>query len=635
MSIVLIAEKPSMALDIANALSKNVQKHEGYYAADEYLVTHAVGHMLSQAEPDAYDPAYKTWSIDHLPIVPVEWMMQANPKYVRQISVIEKLLKKATLAVNCGDAAREGQIIVDELLHFCGYSGDTKRLWLQAQNPAAIRKAFAAMKPNSDYKNLSYSALARARADWLFGMNLTRGYTKAWQQKTASKETLHLGRVKTPIMCFVVEHEEKIKAFVSSNFYVLRAAFEHANGLFSGLWIPAEGAPYLDDAKRVTDVKQLEKIAALVKGKRAQVELCTTTPKEDPPPLPLSLGDLQKQASKLFGLEPKESLAVAQTLYEKHKLISYPRTDYSHMPEDEFPMAQKFIEAAKSCLKGEWDFPGQPDFTIKSRAWDDSKIGDHFGLRPTSVKNYDMTQLTSIERGVYKLIVRNFLAQFYQHYHYDSTSIAVLCEGERFSTSGTIQTNPGWKVLWKGAEDAEKDQAMLPKMVAGDGCAVSGTTIEANKTSPPKRLTGGELIDLMERAHTLVADDTLRATLKGKGIGTPATRANIIDELLEGGYFDRQAEKGKGKGKSRTVYLPTPKATMLYHALPPYLRKPDMTAKSEDQLVDIEKGKLSMKKFMSEAVANLTTFVDEIKSGGVAARMIPIVDPHFETAITG
>ncbi len=627
MTTVLIAEKPSMALDIANALAQSVQKHDGYYKADQYLVTHAVGHMLSQADPDAYDPRYKAWSIDHLPIIPKDWMMQANPKFSKQIAVIESLLKKATLVINCGDAAREGQLIVDELIHFCGYTGDAKRLWLQAQNPAAIKKAFSLMKPNSEYRNLSFSALARARADWLFGMNMTRGYSKAWETKSKRKEPLHLGRVKTPIMCLVVELELAIEAFIPVKFFVLRADFKHINGVFTATWQPPENAAYLTNGK-VIDQKVVDRVVSEVKGKPAAIRDYTTTPKADPAPLPFSLGDLQKEASRVFGLEPNETLAIAQILYEKHKLISYPRTDYSHMPADEFPMAEKFLAAAKSCMKADWDFPGQPDFTIKGRAWDDSKIGDHFGLRPTSVKNYDMTQLTATERGIHKLIVRNFLAQFYPHYQYNSTTLQATCEKHTFTTSGTVQTAAGWKILWKGGDDPAKDKdvVMLPQMASGDACQLTETTVEVNKTTAPKRLTGGELIEKMEKAHTFVADESLKSTLKGKGIGTPATRANILAELVDGGYFEQAQEKGKGKGKGRKIYVPTKKAVMLYHALPPFLRKPDMTAKSEDQLQDIEAGKLPMKQFMRENIEMLSGFIDEIKSGQVANRMIPYDD---------
>lgn len=616
-----IAEKPSVAMDIARALGGNIVRGNGFVEVDGDVVTWCVGHLIGQAKPEAYGSQYEKWQASTLPIVPTEWQMVANSKTKDQLKTVGALLKKAGLVVNCGDSAREGQLIVDELIDYFGYRGPAKRLWLQEMNLAAIRKGLSRMRDNNEYRKLYACALARSRADWIMGMNLTRGYTVAWQSR-GNEGTLHIGRVQTPTLCLIVARDLEIENFKPQDYFVLKVSVKHQNGTFTGTWQAPKDADYLDEAGRILDRKILAAVIARVEGKEGLITACDTKPNLRSAPLPFSLGDLQKTCNKMLGLSPSQTLTIAQALYEKHKLTTYPRTDYSHLPEDEHSMSEKIVECAKSNFGSTWDFTGTPDFTIKSAAWDSSKIGDHHGIRPTTVKNYDLGQLSKTELAVYRLIVRNFLAQFYPPYRYNSTAVDVFCEGETFKATGTVETDAGWKVLFRSDGGTEKDDEnqALPKMTAGDGCKLVDARADAKKTSPPPRFDGASIIDAMEKAHLFVTDPKVKARLKETGIGTPATRAATVDNLIDREYVD-EVKEGK-----RKVYISTSKGRLLYQAVPPQLRKPDLTAYFEELLGAIERGELDLDAFMEHQVKYVTKLIDDIKSGKVASEMPRLED---------
>lgn len=616
-----IAEKPSVGMDIARALGGNMVRGNGFVQVGDDVVTWCVGHLIGQAKPEAYGAQYEKWDASVLPIVPTDWQMVANAKTQDQLKAVGSLLKKASLVVNCGDSAREGQLIVDELMDYFGYKGPAKRLWLQEMNIPAIRKGLSSMRDNREYRKLYACALARSRADWIMGMNLTRGYTTAWQSK-GNEGTLHIGRVQTPTLCLIVARDLEIENFKPQDYFVLKADIKHQNGTFQATWQAPKDADYLDDSGRILDRKIVEGVIARVKGKDGLITACETKPNARSAPLPFSLGDLQKACNKMLGLSPSQTLAIAQALYEKHKLTTYPRTDYSHLPEDEHGMSEKIIACAKSNFGAAWDFPGTPDFKIKSAAWDSSKIGDHHGIRPTTVKDYDLGQLSKTELAVYRLIVRNFLAQFYPPYRYNSTAVEVFCEGETFKATGTVETDAGWKVLFRsdGAPEKEEESQTLPKMAGGDGCKVADARSEAKKTSPPPRFDGASLIDAMEKAHLFVTDPKVKAKLKEKGIGTPATRAATIEKLVKDEYIE-EVKEGK-----RKVYISTARGRLLYQAVPAQLRKPDLTAYFEELLGAIERGELELSAFMDHQVKYVTKLIDDIKSGKVAAEMPRLED---------
>lgn len=613
-----IAEKPSVGMDIAKALSGEIVRANGYVHVGDDVVTWCIGHLLGQAKPEAYGIQYQKWDLDILPIIPSEWKMEENEKTKSQLKVIGSLLKKASIVVNCGDSAREGQMIVDELLDYFRYRGPTKRLWLQEMNLSAIRKGIALMKDNKEYSRLYACAIARSRADWIMGMNLTRGYTKAWQSK-GNDGALHIGRVQTPTLCMIVARDLEIENFIPKDYFLLKAVVKHTNGTFFAIWQPAKDATYLDESGRPIDGEIVEHIRRKILGKDGVVTNYDVKPKTQNPPLPFSLGDLQKACNKMLGLSPSQTLDVAQALYEKHKLTTYPRTDYSHLPEDEHAISCKIIESVQSNFSDAWDFSGSPDFTIKSAAWNSSKIGDHHGIRPTTIKNYDLRKLSKTELAVYRLIVRNFLAQFYPLYRYNSTIIEVFCEGENFRATGSVETDAGWKILFRSdGEDVKvntEEVSLLPLMTAYDECRIVDAELEAKKTSPPPRFDGASIIDAMEKAHLFVTDAKVKARLKETGIGTPATRAAIVDNLISREYINEVKEA------KRKVYASTARGRLLYKVLPDQLRKPDLTAYFEELLKAIERGELNLETFMGQQIKYVTKLVGDIQNGKIFETM--------------
>ena len=614
-----IAEKPGMGMDIAKALNGTIQRGNGYVTVGDDIVTWAVGHLIGQAPPEAYDPKLAEWgNLDPLPFFPgAEWKMEANPKTKQQLKVVGTLLRQADLVVNCGDAAREGQMIVDELLDYFHYRGPAKRLWLQAMNTNAIRQALARMVDNRQMRNLYNSALARSRADYYIGLNLTRAYTSAWRSKGYS-DVIHVGRVQTTLLCLLVARDLAIESFVPVSYYVLGAEFKHANGTFVASWIAPDDAPYLDDDGHVIDRTVLEKIARDVAGKEALITSYVTKPEKRNPPLTFSLGGLQKACFGVLGLTPAQTLKIAQALYEKHKLTTYPRTDYSHLPEEEHHLGQRFAECAMSNFGAAWDLKANYDYSIKSPAWNSSKIGDHHGIRPTETKNYDLSQLSKIELAVYRLVVRNYMAQFLPPYRFESTSVTVLCDEHQFKTSGVVPVDQGWKVLFQvesESDDDEDAEPRLPAMAAGDGCMVLQAKCEDRKTKPLPRFNHATLLGAMEQAYKYVLDERIKSVISESGIGTPATRAKMIDNLFERDYAD-EVKEGRKK-----VIVSSAKGRMVYHGAPLPMRTPDITAYFESLLQAVEQGKLSMDAFLEHQAKFVTKLVQDVKSGAVAAQM--------------
>ena len=612
-----IAEKPSMGMDIAKALNGTIVRGNGSVTVGSNVVTWCIGHLVRQAEPDEYDQKYKSWDVALLPFIPEKWLMLPSPKTREQLKVVGQLIKQADEIVNCGDAAREGQLIVDEMLDYFGYRGPTKRLWLQAMNTAAIQLAIKNMVDNRQKINLYRSALARSRADYLMGMNLTRGYTHAWDSK-GNDQTIVIGRVQTPLLCMLVERDLAIEGFKPKPYYTLAVTVRHAAGAFDAAWVPDADAPYLDADGHVTDPEVPRNIEKEIRNLDAMITRYQVTPQKRYAPLPFSLGGLQKACFNMMGLSPDDTLKIAQALYEKHKLTSYPRTDYSHLPEDEHKFGQKIVECAMSNFGAAWNFAGTPDYSLKSAAWNSAKIGDHHGLRPTETRNYNLAVLSKTELAVYRLIVRNFLAQFYPPYQFESTVVELNCEGYVFKTTGAVPKHSGWRVLF-GVENEDDDdndkEQKLPVMAVGDDCKIVDTDCAKKHTEPPSRFTSASLLGAMENASKFVVNEQIRATSKDCGMGTPATRSKIITKLLTAGYAE-EVKEGK-----RKVFISTATGRMLYQAVPEQMRVPDLTAYFESLLNRIEKGELSMEDFMAHQIKFVTKLIDDVKSGAVAAQM--------------
>lgn len=607
---VFIAEKPSVAMDIAKAIGGEITREDGYVTINRKIgVTWCIGHLLSQAEPEAYGEEYQTWNAEVLPVVPKKWLMVPNSKTKKQLRVIGNLISKADSVVHCGDAAREGQLIVDEILDYFSYKGPVRRLWLQEMNTQAIKNGLQKLRDNKEYQGLYESALARSRADWLMGMNLTRGCTSVWRSQ-GNTGTLHVGRVQTPTLCMIVTRDVEIENFRPVPYFDLGVIVNHMNGTFRAKWRPSSGCGYLDEVGRVLIKKIAEDTGKKSLGSTGKVTNFNTKTKKISAPLPFSLGELQKECNKTLGLSPSETLKVAQSLYEKHKLTTYPRTDYSHLPEDEHGMSETIIENAQISLGENWDFKGTPDFRVKSQAWDSSKIGDHHAIRPTGIKHYELSGLTKLELSIYKLIVRNFLAQFYECYEYEASDVEIISEAEVFNATGVVAKIHGWKVLFGSEEkenSEENEKQILPGMSIGDKVLIEACEVLSKKTKAPQRFNGASIIDAMENAHLFVADPKVKAKLKKTGIGTPATRAAIVDNLVDREYIAVVKDKGKNH------YVSTEKGRVLYKAVPQQLRKPDITAYFEELIKSIEKRELGLSEFIEHQVQYISKLINDIK----------------------
>lgn len=624
-----IAEKASLARAIADALANQynsrVTSGDNCYKVGGDVVAYCSGHILREFEPHEYKPEWEKWDMQQLPMIPDQFRLSPDRTKSGLIATIKEQVALANEVVHAGDADREGQAIVDNVLQYIKCRKPVQRIWMKELNVAGIRRAMGTMKPNSAYKNLFDAARARTEADWGIGMNGTRAYSIVFGQKMGlrGKEgVLHIGRVTTPTLGLVVFRDLEIETFVPKDFFNLKIESAHANGNFWAKWQPPKDAPFLDDEGHPKDKAVVEAVAAKVRGKPGKITALKTEPKRQVAPLPFTLSELQKVANK-FGLSPATTLAVAQSLYEKYKLTSYPRTDCPYLEEAQHREAKDRLTAAHKnfgTLAGGWPFAGKPNFTLKSRAWDDKKLGAHSGIIPLA-QTVDMNQLSPHEQLVYKLVVRNFLAQFYPAYEYDSTVVGVEVEREQFGASGQVEKVEGWKVLFRapGAKEQNEDGeevGPLPAMAQGDPTKTVKAEVTDEKTKPPARFDGGSLIEAMKNAHKFVTDPEVKKRLKDtEGIGTEATRATIIEQLIKRGYID-EIKAGK-----KSHYQSTDKGRLTIRVLPPEITKPDLTAWFEGQLEKIVEGELTIDAFRGSLHRFETKLIADAKSGKVAANM--------------
>ncbi len=461
-----IAEKPSMAREIAGCL-KNPKRGDGYIKTDDGVVTWLVGHVLQQVSPESYDAKYKNWRAEDLPIVPKNWKLEVNPKVAEQFKIVKKLISQADEIIHAGDPDREGQLLVDEVLDFVGNKKPVKRILLNALDETSIRRANANLRDNAEFFNLKQSALARSRADWLIGMNLSRAYTLA-AQRAGNRDVFPIGRVKTPTLALVVRREREIKAFKPIDFFYIVAQFHHKNGNFLAQWKPKITGKFFDSEGRLIDKtfaeSYLEKFsAAPLDGKIASVK---TTTKKESQPLPFSLSALQIAAGKIFGYSPQQVLDAAQSLYEK-KLTTYPRSDCQFLPTNQFSDAvtimshlQKTTDNALKILVE------HADANIKSWAWNNKKISAHHAIIPT-IK--PMTGgLSDIELNIYNLIAKNYAVQFYPPHVFDETVATVDYKGEKFTARGKVIKQMGWREFYIVKKSDDEIDQHLPAMENGD-----------------------------------------------------------------------------------------------------------------------------------------------------------------------
>lgn len=602
-----IAEKPSMGAEIAKCLTGPVQRKDGYLITKDGIVTWAFGHILRQAEPEEYNAKYKNWKAEDLPIIPKQWKMIIDESCKKQFGIIKNLIDKADEIVHAGDPDREGQLLIDEVLDYLNCQKPVKRILLNALDEESIKKANKDLRDNRDFLNLKKSALARARADWLIGMNLSRAYTLA-ARRAGKKGVFAVGRVKTPTLALVVRRERELKDFKPVDYFTIKAIFAHQNGEFSATWKPKETQAGLDFENRLID----ENIAKALIGKFAQkteagkITAYQKAQKKEAQRLPFSLSSLQVLAGKKYGYDPQLVLDTAQKLYEK-KLTTYPRSDCEYLPQSQFSDAKIILQNLYNINEKQLaNWAKKCDLKTKSRAWNDKKITAHHAIIPTKVK-VNLMSLTTEERNIYFLIAQAYIAQFYPVHIYDQTKISIEYMQELFVTSGRVVKQMGWKELYvqnnkekslneddkKEDNEEKEEQNSLPLMKKGDEVEYVKGEYDKKSTKPPTRFTSSTLLAGMKDIHKYVKDVEVKKKLKDiYGIGTEATRATIIEDLVKRNFLQLEGKK--------KYLVPTQSAYILIDALPDEMTYPDSTAVWEDYLHSLSEGQGTIEEFLAK-----------------------------------
>ena len=600
-----IAEKPSLARAIAENLPGGSQKGNGCIICGEDVVTWCYGHILEQFTPDEYGEKYKHWHMEDLPIIPGEWKLKIKPSAAAQFNVIKNLAEKAAVIVNAGDPDREGQLLVDEVLLFVGNTKKVLRLLLNALDEKSVKYAMEHLRDNGDFKGLYDSALARSRADWLVGMNLTRCYTIR-SREAGYDGVVNVGRVQTPTMALVVRREDEILNFKPTTHYKVQIIWRHKNGNVPTLWQMPEITQGLDTEGRLLDKKIAAELLARIRivenGKITAVE---KKKKQEPQRLPYSLSALQIDAGKRYGYSPQQVLDAMQSLYEK-KLTSYPRSDCEYLPENQFKDAPTILTNLSAIGNGAWQrLAAKADKSIKSRAWNDKKITAHHAIVPTTIKAAP-EKLPETERNLYMMTAAAYLAQFFPIHVYTATKITIEADGEIFAGTGKTIVEEGWKAIYRrpnaSAKTAEDDEsaAELPQVQKGDAVAFLDGAIKESVTKPPKRFTPSSLVEAMKKIGNFVRDESLKKDLQEcAGIGTEATRAGIIEKLQTAGFF----------ALVKKCLVPTEKARRALALLPEDITYPDITALWEKQLDEIAAGNLTLAAFFARQEKSIGEFL--------------------------
>jgi len=597
-----LCEKPSQAKDIAKVLGAS-RRGDGCWVGTGLTVTWCIGHLLETAPPDAYDARYKRWVLADLPIVPQQWKMQVKPKTASQYKAVKRLLGEAAELVIATDADREGEMIARELVEHCRYRGPIRRLWLSALDDASIRKALASLKPGAETFSLYHSALGRSRADWLIGMNMSRLFTLLGRQ-SGYQGVLPVGRVQTPTLRLVVDRDRSIADFVPVPFWAIDVQLDSDGTVFTAQWRAPDDA--CDDQGRCLKQELAQQAAAAMQAAgSAQVVEVKTERMREVAPLPFDLGTLQEVCSKKLGLGAQETLDIAQSLYETHKVITYPRSDCGYLPLSQHGEAPAILAALHRADPGL--APLQPHLQVqrRSRAWNDAKVSAHHGIIPTAAA-VAPDRLPGKAKAVYTLIRARYLAQFLPNHEYDRTQADFDCAGQALRAVGKQIVEPGWRRALPEALTPPKGREapapqVLPALSKGQWCALHDLALKDLWTQPPKPFTEGDLIKAMKNVAKLVDDPRLKQKLKDTtGIGTEATRAGIIQGLLDRGYLVKN-----GKALSAT-----PAAFSLIDAVPRAIADPGTTAIWEQALDMVQSGEMSLETFVEKQSAWMSKQVE-------------------------
>jgi DNA topoisomerase-3 len=607
----IIAEKPSVAADIARAIGGFTKKSD-YFESDKFVLSSAVGHLLQLTLPAEHDVKKGKWSFTNLPVVPPHFDLAPIERSESRLNVLLKLLKRKDITgiVNACDAGREGELIFRYIAQYAKTKKPIERLWLQSMTQSAIRDGFASLREDRDLLPLADAAKSRSEADWLVGINGTRAMT-AFNSKEGGFYLTTVGRVQTPTLAILVEREEKIRAFQPRDYWEIHARFGAAAGEYPGRWFEP-GFKKDEDPERKPErlwkAERAEAIAAACSGKQGTATE-ETKPSTQASPLLYDLTSLQREANGRFGFSAKGTLSLAQSLYERHKALTYPRTDARALPEDYIATVKKTMDAlagvkefapfAKQVLKGGWIKPNK-------RIFDNSKISDHFAIIPTL---QTPVNLSEPEAKLYDLVVRRFLAVFFPSAEFLQTTRITAVGEEKFRTDGRVMQSPGWLAVY--GKSLQDETVNLPAIAQGEKVKTLEVKATASQTRPPARFNEATLLSAMEGAGKLVEDDELREAMGAKGLGTPATRAAVIEGLLYEKYIERLGRELK----------PTWKAFRLFFALRHFgvdeITSPELTGDWEFKLKQMEQAKLPREQFMKHIERVTRDLVKRVKTGSI------------------
>ncbi|MEM6159123.1 DNA topoisomerase III [Erwinia sp. P6884] len=603
-----IAEKPSLARAIADVLPKPHRRGDGYIACGtDHMVTWCVGHLLEQAQPDSYNSRYARWALADLPIVPEKWRLQPRPSVAKQLNVIKKLLEQATEVIHAGDPDREGQLLVDEVLDYLDLPAakreKVQRCLINDLNPQAVERAVGRLRENREFIPLCVSALARARADWLYGINMTRAYTLLGRN-AGYDGVLSVGRVQTPVLGMVVRRDEEIENFIPKDFFEVKAHIvTQQQERFVAQWQPSDSCePYQDEEGRLLHRPLAEHVVARIGGQPAMVTSYNDKRENETAPLPFSLSSLQIEAAKRFGLSAQTVLDTCQKLYETHKLITYPRSDSRYLPEEHYAGRHAVLNAI-NAHQPDLTPPGDFNPDRKNRCWDDKKVDAHHAIVPTARSS--SIRLTENESSIYRLIATQYLMQFCPDAVYRKCVIETEIAGGKFVAKARFLAEAGWRALLGSKErDEENDGTPLPVVTKGDELLCERGEVVEKQTQPPRPFTDATILSAMTGIARFVQDKALKKVLRATdGLGTEATRAGIIELLFKRAFLIK---------KGRYIHA-TPAGRALIHSLPEMAARPDMTAHWESTLTKISEKQCRYQDFMMPLVETLHTLIEQAR----------------------
>jgi DNA topoisomerase-3 len=622
----IIAEKPSLGRAIAAAIAgrhTRAQHHIECSTGD--VVAWCAGHVLEMAPPEDYAPALKAWSLETLPIVPQRWLHRVSSPDL--VAALRRLVAKATRVVHAGDPDREGQLLVDEVLQHLGWKGPTDRLLVTDLSPDAVRRKLDELVPNERFQPLYEAALARQRADWIHGLNLTRLYTLR-AQSAGYRGVLSVGRVQTPLLGLIVRRDREIEAFVSKPFFGVEATLRTAAGAeLLAEWEVGKALAVLTDAEgRLLSRSPADAVAQKVPGQAGAVTRHEQTPHVEAAPLPFSLAELQIHAGRKLGMSAAQVLTAAQRLYER-QLLTYPRSDCRYLPEQHFGQARGVLAAVRDTAPSLAQACAAADLGRRGKAWNDAKVTAHHAIIPTTLRQ-DAATLSDAERSLYELVARRYVQQFLPAFDYLQTRAHINVCGETFIARGRQVVSLGWRAFEKATpgDDADgeesREAAPLPPLSEGQALACRSARVLEKRTKPPKPFNDSTLVQAMCNVAKYVADPKIAKILQdADGIGTPATRAAIIEILFERGYVERQ----KNQVRSTTI------GRSLIDALPAVATTPDLTAVWERGTRRIEDRELSLDRFLAAVEAQ----IGELVARGKAQGALPMPAAGPQKATTG